>query len=225
MLTSGKTIQFSFLTSGPKFSVQIPVDFVEIPILSSPLVNGVGGRSFDYAPQSLDPGIDEAIEFVRSLSDPEGRKVELFWRLEPPPMWWLRWTLSNGALYSHLREEDGDEMADATVANLAIVEDPQTGAPFLIPSEPLRFVSSTAPTYQERAAFMTGQHRDWNIVLQRPGFIREGSVYSAPAIVAGGAPVLRAGLRYGLEAQVWAGQDLTSCQEMLATIADSLSET
>ena len=116
-------------------------------------------------------------------------------------------------------------MADATVANLAIVEDPQTGAPFLIPSEPLRFVSSTAPTYQERAAFMTGQHRDWNIVLQRPGFIREGSVYSAPAIVAGGAPVLRAGLRYGLEAQVWAGQDLTSCQEMLATIADSLSET
>jgi hypothetical protein len=45
------------------------------------------------------------------------------------------------------------------------------------------------------------------------------------ATVAGGAPVLRAGLRYGLETQVWAGQDLTSCREMLATIADSLSET
>jgi hypothetical protein len=49
--------------------------------------------------------------------------VELFERIELPPIWHLRWTLANGVLNAHLREEDGEALAEETVKAMSITED------------------------------------------------------------------------------------------------------
>jgi hypothetical protein len=98
---------YSFLTTGPGYSFILPNDFDSRPTLSSPLENGRGGRSFDYVPAPRDQGNPSGSVLIDVLRDASDRAVELFWRLEEPPMWWLRWHLESGYLVSHLREEDG----------------------------------------------------------------------------------------------------------------------
>jgi hypothetical protein len=96
-------VTFSFLVSGPAFRLLIPADFDPVPELNSPLYNGVGGRDFTFHPKQRDVPA-EGYVFLGTISDRDGRAVELFERIEPPPIWWLRWPLNAGSLYTHLRE-------------------------------------------------------------------------------------------------------------------------
>lgn len=215
-----RTTQFSFLTSGPTFSFEMVSDFASTPDLSSPLLNGRGGRSFDYTPSERDPGQPEGTVQVGTLQDRYAHDVELYWRLESPPLWWLRWQLDGGFLYSHLREEDGEAMALITVRSLDIIQT-GSGPPFLLVDEPLQFAASSRPGYQERAIFLSNMRGpQWSVIFQRPGFTPQGSVLFAPEEYMGDRVLLRAGLGNDMDVWVWGEHD----REAVAAIADDIRD-
>lgn len=224
MVATSVLTEFSFLASGPGFQVALPDYFDALPEMTTPLLNGHGGRSFDYIPYDRyePPGADA--EFLRVLYDPNGRPVELYRRIEPPPVWMLRWSLTRGVLATHLREKDGESHADVTVASLAIVEAPN-GLPFLLPESPLRFLATSAPGYHEEVSYYSKTKGDgWSITFQRPGFAGEGVILQAPPDNTDGMVALRTGLGGGVEIWVWAGYDLAAGQDTIGMVLRSFSE-
>jgi hypothetical protein len=61
------------------------------------------------------------------------------------------------------------------------------------------------------------------VTLQRPGFVRVGKVMVAPS-TDDGLVAIRVGLRFGLEARIWAGTDLASGRNIASTLLESLAE-
>jgi hypothetical protein len=224
MPTNGPTILLSFLTAGPRLQVHVPEDFPRLPMLSSPIANRKGGRSYDFLPASMDDGVTEETRVLSPLADREGRTVEMYERVGTPPQWYLRWLLTNGTLYTHLREEDGVAVAGETVAALAIIEDETTGLPFLLPESPLRRWVSAVPGYHEEATF-DSVTRNATLTLQRPGFVAEGQMVVVPAAAPGDRVVLRAGASNGIEARLSIdNREVAAGRELLAGIVDSLVE-
>lgn len=85
---------------------------------------------------------------LRTLEDPEGRTVEVLRRIGGPPQWFLRRSLATGALYSHLREQDGPTLAEPTIAEMR-VRDSINGLPMIAHDYPFESaVSSRADLHQ-----------------------------------------------------------------------------
>lgn len=223
MATTVMSASFSFLASGPQFSVDIPSYFDPLPELASPLDNGRGARSFVFRPAFADGGITDSLP-AWTVTDRDGRLVEVHERIETPPLWWLRWQLSNGALYTHLREEDGSEIAAATAESVSVVET-DGAAPFILAYPPLSFAASARPDYAERALFLSpSKGEEFNITLQRPSAFAERQVATVALSNTGGLVVLRVGLRFGLEGLVWAGDDRAAADEIVTGLLNTLRE-
>jgi hypothetical protein len=213
--------KFSFLVSGPILSLSIPEEFAGLPELSSPLVNGVGARSFNFLTPQRDK-MPTNFSFIRTLIDPQGRVVELYdWRNDPP-QWFLRWPLKGGSLWTHLREEDGPDLADSIVGNLDIVEDSSTSAPFLLPNPPLRSAVSSRAGYHESATYFSSTRSGWKLKLQRPGHLVPGQTMMLPQEISS-VVVMRGGAANGVEI-VAVGSDLGGVRDVLQTAASSLIE-
>lgn len=215
---------FSFLASGPTFRLRLPADFDPVPELSSPLDNGRGGRSFIFIPSNRDEGVTDSVP-LGTLVDRDGRSVDLYERVAPPPLWRLRWQLRSGAVYTHLREEDGVEMAEVTVASVSIVEETTGRTPFVLAYPPLVFAGSSRPGYQEEAIYFSSARGDgWSVTLQRPSFMKPGTVAIAPKQNTGGLVAIKAGLDFGIELSVWAGTDRFAGEAIVAMVRGSLRE-
>jgi len=216
------TLEFSFLTSGPIFRLEVPADLPDVPFLSSAIVSGIGGREFGFTPSPHDLELAEGMardgELQRTLADRDGRLVELYRRIEPPVTWWLRWQLQGGSLTTHLREEDGAGQADVVVRSLSVVEDGPT--PFLLLFSPLRSMVSGFPGYQE-VAWTQNDAVPRVVTLMRPGYLGPGAVVSNTS---GGVAQLRAGTDFGLEVQVQTGRGLVDAQSILSTVLGTLVE-
>lgn len=224
MATTVVATQFSFLASGPTFLVSLPEYLDPLPEMTTPLMNGHGGRSFDFIPYERDDPQWSELEFLRTLHDEAGREVELYERIEPPPVWILRWKLANGIIGTHLREVDGENWADITVSSLSIVET-DGGLPFLLPEMPLRFLSTSAPGFQEEVSFFSKARGDgWSVTFQRPGFAQQSVIEQAPLENTGGMILLRTGLGHGVEVQVWSGLEFDTGREVIGTILSTFSE-
>lgn len=212
---------FSFLTAGPAFRLKLPNDFDPLPDLSAPVTikDGAGRRSFDFVAHTRDRGIEEAHRVLGTLTGREGRTVQLFERLDSPRQWYLRWTLSSGALYTHLREEDGVDRAEPIAAGLGIVEN--GGAPFLLLERPLgRGVLVDRPGYQELATFWSTS-RQWVVELQRPGYLARGKVMRLPDRE---RAMHRAGASFGIEVTVYSGADVEGGRRLTDAVVNSLAE-
>lgn len=215
------SVSFSFLTSGPRFQAQLPDPFQAIPELNSPLSNGHGDRAFTFVPAQQDHGIrSDNTVLLRTIRGGDGRSVELFKRLTTPPLWWLRWPLPTGAVYTHLREEDGEGYAEVTAAALSIAVAEGTGLPFLTYDKPLAFAASTVPDYQEGAAFFSREEIGPPVRLLRPGFLRKGQTMTAPS-GSGQEAMVRAGAGDGIEVQA-TGDDERRTRDMVDAIAASV---
>lgn len=213
-------VRFSFLTSGPRFQLELPPDFDRLPSLSTPINNGVGARSFNFHPARIEPDLAGAGRLLTTSTDRDGHAVEVYERLELPQTWWLRWPLANGALTTHLREEDGVDMVDVVIAGLAIVEDASGGTPFLLPDPPLVAEVTADGGYQEFSTFWSANREGWSVRLQRPSFVSPGTVMVLPG---SDFAILRAGTESGVEVQVTAGGDLAGGQELLSGVLTSLA--
>jgi hypothetical protein len=216
-----KNTRFSFLTAGPMLGLELPDDFETLPELSAPLTVSDGGvyRSYDFVPAAHDDGMAEH-RLLGTMEDRDGRTVELYEQLDPPPQWYLRWILSNGALYTHLREEEGPDRAPLYVESLGIVE--RDGLPpFLLPESPLGRGVLARPGYQEFALFSSTKGPDWALILQRPGYLANGRVMRDPN---NSKAVLRGGACCGIEVTVLSGDDVAAGRQRMSTVRSSLSE-
>jgi hypothetical protein len=220
--TQGK---YSFLTTGPAYRFSMPDDFEALPSLSSPLENGRGGRSFDFVPTWRSNAEPEGCVLRDVLRDEADRRVELYWRLEAPAMWWLRWQLRSGLLVTHLREEDGEGMAAETVQALSIVEDAHDSVVALLPTAPLSLAVSSRPSYQERAVFVApARDPQWHIAFQRPGFTAEGTFFALPEEDISDFVVFRAGLIDDVAVWLWGSRtERAAAESTMATIVDSFA--
>jgi hypothetical protein len=220
-----REVGFAFLTAGPAYDVDLPDYFDGLPELSSPLnIHGhTGARSFDFVPTNRDVGVTEEHRVLDSLTDRDGRTVEVYERVDEPPQRYLRWSLANGALYTHVREEDGLDYGEVVAKSLSIVEDPAGGTPTLLPSRPLSRGASAQPGYQELSAFLSAQ-RGWNVVFSRPGFIAGGRTVRMPRGDTGDQVVLRAGGPDGIEVTVMSGTDEAAGRALMSTVLSSLKE-
>lgn len=214
-----KRTSFSFLTAGPTFAFLLPSDFDGLPDLSSPLTikQGSGARSFDFVARSRDQGVEEPHRLLGTLTGRSGHAVELYERLASPRQWYLRWILSSGVIYTHLRDEDGVERAETIVANLGIAGN--GGAPFLLPERPLGSGVSSRPGYQELAVFRSPSRPGWAVTLQRPGFLDQGTIVRHPE---GKKAIFRAGAKHGIEVVVFAEQDVSGGREVIKDVVKSL---
>jgi hypothetical protein len=212
--------RFSFLTAGPAFRLKLPDDFDALPDLSSPLTikDGAGRRSFDFVAHTRDRGIDEAHRVLGTLTGREGRTVQLYERLDSPRQWYLRWILSSGALYTHLREEDGVDRAEPIAAGLGIVEN--GGTPFLLLERPLGRGVLNHPGYQELAIYWSTSRR-WVVELQRPGYLAKGKVMRLPDRE---RAMHRAGASFGIEVTVHSGADVEGGRQLTDAVVNSLAE-
>jgi hypothetical protein len=197
---------FSFLTTGPQLSFLLPDDFQSVPQLSSPLSNGVGARSFDFTPAWLDrdPITDDGrLRFVTTVRSGDGHVVEVHEMLDPW-QWFLRWRLRKGSLYTHLRDQDGDgpERTGIIVGNLGVMEESESGCPFLLPEWPLASAVSAQPGYQEEALFFAPTRNDLAVTLRRPGYLPRGKSMILPD-AGEEIQVLRVGVDFGIEMLIY----------------------
>jgi hypothetical protein len=156
-------------------------------------------------------------ELLRIMSDRDGRSVELYRRLDPPLVWWLRWRLERGVVVTHLRAIDGIESSETVVANLSIAEEGPT--PFLLLQPPLKRFVSSFPGFQEFASVWSSDH---GLVLTfvRPPFLSPGKVMSTRSDQ---VFQFRAAWDDGLEVQVSCPVDREG-KDTLELILDSLRE-
>lgn len=190
--------QFSFMASGPLFQLSLPDEFEELPELTSPVANGAGGRDFQFFPAIHDHGLEGCVR-LDDLVDRDGRSVEFYSREDTPPLWWLRWELKRGAVYTHLREEDGVEMGPVTTKAVSVME-AKNGLPFLFLDSPLLFDINNPRTSFEEAMYFSHDTGTF-VVLTRPSFLEAGRVLQAPT-EATVQTVVRAGLGENVEALV-----------------------
>ena len=214
--------RFSFLTSGPLVRLELPEDFDDLPELTSPLSVGYGYRSFDFLPAHIDSAGGEGLKLIDTLTDRDGRVVELYERAEPPRQWYLRWILSNGALYTHLREDEGPERATEHVAKLGI-EEREGLPPFLLPESPLANGASARPGYREESVYRSRSNPRRIVVLNRPSYIAANKILRRPG--SADKISLRGGAKHGIEVTVHGGDDLDSARELMSTVLASLSNT
>jgi len=216
-----KLARFSFLTAGPTIVFHLPADFDETPELSSPVANPNGARSVDFLPLRRDFTDLEGYSLSRTFIDAFGRAVHVYrWPFEPA-QWFLRWRLSSGSVWTHLREEDGEEMADLIVGCLTVIEEEDTHLPFVLIEAPLRRAVSSRPGYQEFASFFSPMRPEWSVTFLRPSYLSEGEIVVKPD---GRQAVVRVGCPLGLEAQVVAGSDAEGARSFAESICGSVVE-
>ncbi len=211
--------RFSFLLAGPSIAVSLPSGFVQTPELSSPVVSGIGARSFTFTPLPASQGLAAALLAaatpVSVLTAKDGRSVQVLRRTADPLLWWLVWRLSGGVVTTHLREEDGIERADTVVGSLSIDESGPT--PFLFMDPPLRSGVSSFPGYQESA--MSSSGNGLAITLIRPGYLSPGVEVT---LSDSGWNGVRVGVQGGIELQAISTQGLQSAQDLAAAVSASM---
>jgi hypothetical protein len=221
-MTTATKAKFSFLTSGPWFTFELPSALETTPELSSPIFSGVGARDFVFTPEphgtELADGLAAHGELLDVLSDKDGRPVSHYRRLEPPLTWWLVWKLTEGSLTTHLREVDGIDRAKVVMASLSIVEG---SVPFLLLELPLRPAAGARPDFVERATFSPTEAGTETIVFQRPGYVAAGKVVAFPS---DDWIQLRAGTPYGVEVQVISSVDRRAALGALSTVLGTLTD-
>lgn len=219
MSRSSKEVRFSFLTAGPTYAVGLPANFEGLPELSTPVSNGVGGREFVFLPTGHGTTVPDEYPVVNKVVGQDDRTVEVYQWPYDPPQWYLRWPLAQGELWSHLREEDGLEMAQVTAGALTVNESADT--PFLLLSPPLRSAIGPFPGYQEVAQYLAPSP-GWSIAFRRPSFVQAGSTLMTTDIDPD-LSMLRSGSTAGLEIQC-IGTDLGQLKGIMADVLGSLSE-
>jgi hypothetical protein len=216
-----RQITFSFLTSGPNYALHVPDGFAALPTLDSPLFNGIGGRSFTFIPAAEETSLDSDSTRLDDLVGGDGRTVEFYKRLEDPPLWWLRWPLTLGSVYSHLREEDGESFGPATASAISISE-AASGLPFLSFAAPMKFGASAVPGFQETVRFGPADAKTARgLSLTRPGFLKRGEV-RAHGRNNDNLSQVRAGLDDGIELSTWA-RDAPDAMQAAELALESLS--
>lgn len=216
-------VRFSFLTSGPSFRFLLPEGFRSVPELRCPIDAGLGARLFTFEPKPLVPDFLGAGDLVDMLTDRDGRRVMLIERRERPLTWWLHWSLSDGALMTHIREEDGIDTAPLIVGSVQVIENGAGGAPYLLLDPPLRSEVDGTPEYEETASFFALSLENGVINFRRPGFLSADQVMIGPPSEPDAPIVIRSGSAFGMEVQVMA-VTFDEAHAVLASVQGTLSE-
>lgn len=166
----------TFLLTGPTLQFDIPSSMRELPELSSPIdIGGSTGRSLDFFRTTPGDGFPES-DFVHlaPVTGADDRTVAVRQRIEEPVHWFLVWTLANGTLVTHAREEDGLTLARMVAGHITVVE--HSGRPpSVLLSHPLSHMISRRPGYHEEILYLEERDEPSALIrLRRPGALRNG---------------------------------------------------
>jgi hypothetical protein len=218
--TEYQTVRTAFLSAGPVLNCEIPADYHPTPQLRAPVsldpADARNARECAFVPSALDNGgvARHNYERVGSLDGADGRSIELYWQADPG-QWFLRWALSSGAVYIHVRKkDDGREFVDLIAQHLHIY-DVGGGTPSILADPPLGRGVSSLPGYHEEVDFFLLEAPGFQfgvdpfpgvISLKRPGLLPSGTVYSRPSRAI--RSFVRLGAPGGIEIEV--GGDMAS---------------
>lgn len=219
-----RDVTFTFLTSGPCMRVSLPAHFHELPEATAPIVSGIGARSFVFMPEEGSDEVVAAGNLIESLAGRDRRVVEVYERVARPLTWWLRWRLSNGAIITHLREEDGLERAADIAGAVTILEGSCGGAPMVLGDPPLKSAVSTKLGYQEENLHRSILSPHVEVSFRRPGFLEPGKVVRLAPEASNGHEVVRAGLEFGIEVCVTSDSLAVEADQIVANILDTIGE-
>lgn len=212
---------FSFLTSGPGYALDLPSSIPSIPSLSTPIVSGVGARSWSFIPAPDDElhnvGMESDGKLIEVMKDIDGRAVEVYERNYLPLAWWFKWKLRGGVLVTHLRGGDGWDRVVDLPTRISI--DDSGATPMLFLSKPFFAVPSTRVGYQESALF-TDQSRPGWVKVVRPGFLSDGRIVTKP--VDADVTIVRGGFSGGGELQMQVLGGASTAADTMRLLLDSL---
>jgi hypothetical protein len=210
-----KEFTFAFLLGGRCYSLILPDDFEALPELSSP----VSARSFDFVRPEHDVDPPDPID---SLEGRDGRQVEVAVLTEDPPQWSLRWELSDGALYTHVRGADGGRERAEVVASSITIRDGACGPAPEIEVHPPLEASASEPPYQENASFTSLQRKEWTVIIERPSRLPPGKTVVRAGDFGGFSA--EKGTEMGLLVSVFVPTTEDDARGLLGMVADSLQE-
>lgn len=212
---------FAFLTSGPVLDALVPSVLDGAPELNSPIVSGIGARSWVFTPSpqgdTLWSAMDNAGVLVEAQADRDGRSVDVLERKNRPLVWWLRWRLTGGCLTTHLREADGLDRVNTILEAISIVDESPT--PLLMLDPPLRPMASHRLGYQESALLVSGDRSTW-LKFVRPGFLEPGKI--ATATTDSGGEMFRGGIEGDIEIQLTLNQPAEDALDTFETMVDAV---
>jgi hypothetical protein len=210
-----KEVTFAFLLGGRCYSLILPDDFEAVPELSSP----VSARSFDFVRPEHDVDPPDPID---TLEGRDGRQVEVAVLTENPPQWSLRWELSNGALYTHVRGADGGRERAEVVASSITIRDGACGPAPEIEVHPPLEASVSEPPYQQNASFTSLQRKEWTVIIERPSRLPPGKTVVRAADFGGFSA--EKGTEMGLLVSVFVPTTEDDARGLLEMVAGSLQE-
>jgi hypothetical protein len=197
------------------YNLVLPDDFEEVPELSSP----VSARSFDFVRPEHDVHPPEPIE---TLEGRDGRHVEVAVLTDDPPQWSLRWELSNGALYTHVRGADGGRERAEIVASSITIRDSACGPGPEIEVHPPLEPSVSEPPYQQHASFTSLQRKEWTVIIERPSRLPQGKTVVRAGDFGGFSA--EKGTDMGLLVSVFVPTSEEDARSLLEMVAESLQE-
>lgn len=216
-----------FLMSGPPFEIEVPSSLHPVPQIVSPLdITGSGtGRECAFVPAQLDQGLaPELFDRLDDLEGCDGRWVEA-WPRNDGEMWFLRWPLTAGLVYVHIRVEDGFESsAQEIVSNLHIYED-AAGIPTVTPDAPLARMASREQGYMEVITFFEtdGDHIEGSVDISRPGSLARGAETVKHSVVNPGKIDLIRGGPGNIDIRVSGALEEDAARQINQAIESSLS--
>ncbi len=195
----------SFMMSGPPLRLSVPAEFAAAPAQASVVniggFNGRVGRQIAFIPWHLSPETFDQSDRYRAVETvPAGdREVEIYQRVDGE-QWCLLWRLASGIVMTHVRKDDGYEVARTVATKLEIFDEGEDGVTVLA-SEPLRRYAERRPGYQELIQLFatTDDVVQGYIEIRRPGNLARGARSS---LETSAGETLQVGLRSNLEVAV-----------------------
>lgn len=198
-------MKVSFLGAGPVFDVDLTgLDFEWVE--TSTVVDfGRGSREVIFVPAGREP-TDDSTGYIRLRADTtrSGLPITSYLRVGEPRIWEVCVSLGDrGSVWTHIREEDGEETVGLVLSTLDVHWVADVLTPVLSLGRPARVVPARMPGHAETILFIPpDQRREVSLELRRPSFIDGHRSYRLPESQVGAQIVLRGGGNEGVEIRV-----------------------
>lgn len=221
-------VEASFLTAGPRVSLELPLTLDPRPSSEAPvdIGEGRGSRTFAWTPLWMDEASPANHTEIRRQETSEG-SVAVYEAGGDIKQWVIRWELADGWLNTHVRGFDGYPRVEMVLESVSIGR--CGGMPCLGLVHPLRNGVAARPGYAELITFFNPAVRTGaeittglaSLQLARPGRLRAGARYAEGN--GDNQHLHYRGTRAGIDVFIAAAGDALRAEAVADAAADSIA--